>query len=336
MPALSAIRTDKPRHPELGEVRWMRDFDAALAQSAATGMPVLVLFDEVPGCETCVNYGQQVLSHPLIVEAIETLFVPVAVFNNVQGKDREVLKSFEEPEWNNPVVRIVDSKRRMLAPRVAEEWTAVPLVGAMTKALRDSGKAVPAYLALLEAEALAADRIERATFAMHCFWEGEAKLGALGGVLETRTGFLQGDEVVEVRFDPRKLSFGDLVSKARELECAGRVFARSDSQLSQARKVIGDAAARSDEPMKPSLKDDKYQLRERPIAGVPMTELQAARVNAVVGAGKDPAEFLSPRQVELLRRLEALPDSKSPKEMIGRADLAQAWREAWGQVMSRN
>ena len=32
---------------EAGDVRWGRDFDAALANS---GKPVLVLFQEIPGC----------------------------------------------------------------------------------------------------------------------------------------------------------------------------------------------------------------------------------------------------------------------------------------------
>ena len=34
---------------EVGNVLWGRDFDAALKMSAASGKPVLVLFQEVPG-----------------------------------------------------------------------------------------------------------------------------------------------------------------------------------------------------------------------------------------------------------------------------------------------
>lgn len=34
---------------EIGHVDWGRDFDAALEKSAASGKPVLVLFQEVPG-----------------------------------------------------------------------------------------------------------------------------------------------------------------------------------------------------------------------------------------------------------------------------------------------
>lgn len=34
---------------EVGDVHWGRDFAAALAMSAESGKPVLVLFQEVPG-----------------------------------------------------------------------------------------------------------------------------------------------------------------------------------------------------------------------------------------------------------------------------------------------
>lgn len=34
---------------ELGQVDWQRDLDGALAQSKATGKPLAVLFQEVPG-----------------------------------------------------------------------------------------------------------------------------------------------------------------------------------------------------------------------------------------------------------------------------------------------
>lgn len=49
---------------ELGRVSWLRDYKAALGQSKLTGKPVLLFFQEIPGCSTCVNFGRDVLSHP--------------------------------------------------------------------------------------------------------------------------------------------------------------------------------------------------------------------------------------------------------------------------------
>ena len=41
---------------EVGNVQWGRDLDAAFKNSAETGKPVLVLFQEIPGCSGCLLY----------------------------------------------------------------------------------------------------------------------------------------------------------------------------------------------------------------------------------------------------------------------------------------
>ena len=62
---------------EIGDVRWQRDFDAALENSAKTGKPVLVLFQEVPGCSGVQEFGREVLTNPLIVAAMENEFIRI-------------------------------------------------------------------------------------------------------------------------------------------------------------------------------------------------------------------------------------------------------------------
>lgn len=294
-----------PAHKELGAIRWSRDFNAALAESKATGKPLLILFDEVPGCHTCVSFGETVLSHPLIVEAAEDLFVPVAVFNNIEGADRAVLKSFNEPEWNNPVVRIVDAQRTELVPRVDGDYTAHGIVSAMAAALKKSGREAPGYLSLLAQEVDHAPK-EKAVFSMHCFWEGEAKLGGIEGVLATRTGFADGKEVVEVTFDPDRLKSATLLSRARDMAC-----------------IVDRAGA----DLKPSAKDDKYQLRGTAFESLPMTPAQATRMNAALGDADAAKRILSPRQLALLESIKSAPNVKWPSA-IGRDDLAAAWRDA--------
>ena len=105
--------------PELGRVAWQRNLDGGLEQARAADKPLFLLFQEVPGCHTCVSFGEQVLSHPLLVEAIESEFVPVAIYNNRGGHDREVLGRFDEPAWNNPVVRLLGPDGRDLVPMQA-------------------------------------------------------------------------------------------------------------------------------------------------------------------------------------------------------------------------
>ncbi|MEE8171034.1 MAG: VPGUxxT family thioredoxin-like (seleno)protein, type 2 [Phycisphaerae bacterium] len=322
--AADESRADRP--PELGGVEWQRGFDAALLAATSQDKLLLTLFQEVPGCGTCVSYGDRVLSHPLIVEAAETLFVPVAVFNNIKGADKRTLQSFNEPAWNNPVVRIVDSKRRTLR-HVKEDYSVAGLAGAMVAALEQSKRSVPTYLRLLAEETGArSGATQRATFAMHCFWEGESALGAIQGVVGTMPGFIDKLEVVEVEFDPARLSFDELLSRARQQDCASRVFARSDAQLAAARGQVGQAAVRSDDATRPD-KQPKYYLAQTPLKHVPMTELQACRVNAALGRKSDPKPFLSPRQLALLRTIEAQPNHDWP-EAIGAPDLIAAWRAA--------
>lgn len=48
--ALTAYGGQTTKNPiEVGDVQWGRDFDAALENSAASGKPVLILFQEIPG-----------------------------------------------------------------------------------------------------------------------------------------------------------------------------------------------------------------------------------------------------------------------------------------------
>lgn len=102
------------------------------------------------------------------MEAVENHFVPLCVYNNTKGdEDARVLKAFQEPAWNNPVIRILDGRKKDLADRIADDWTVRALALAMKDALEKSRRKVPAYLDLLAAEEAARSRgIETAVFGM--------------------------------------------------------------------------------------------------------------------------------------------------------------------------
>ena len=286
---------------ELGRVHWLRDFELAKAKSEREEKPLFLLFQEVPGCQTCVSFGDEVLSHPLLVEAIEDEFIPVAILNNKGGADRRVLQQFKEPAWNNPVVRFVNATGEDLIPRRDRIWQSAEIADRMATALRAANRPVPTYLSALREE-LAPSTIERATFAMGCYWAGEACLGALPGLLSSRTGDLAGREVVELRFDSSQLSYRELLSRAQKLGCADSVFAHGDEQLSIARKVYGNQArlARGT-TASASDRNQKFHLkRSRRLANLDLTPTQATRLNHKVWAQQDPAAHLSPRQLKAL------------------------------------
>jgi hypothetical protein len=273
-----------------------------------------VLFDEVPGCQTVQRFGGEVLSHPLIADAAETLFVPVAIYNNTGGRDREVLASFGEPSWNNPVVRILGTDRRMLAPRFAGDHTAAGLARTMIAALREVKAEVPAWLEFVAADH-PHEKKDRAVFSMYCFWSGEAAIGATDGVLSTRAGFLDGREVVEAVYDPSVISRERLTELARAAHATYRA---------------GTAGA----AIRASEKDTKYKLRRDTLRFVPMTETQASRVNGALSAGGDVFLLLSPSQRRLHAAIAANPHA-GWVDAIGAADLREAFDRALAPVSSR-
>jgi hypothetical protein len=165
---------------ELGHVHWLRSMEEAQAKSKAENKPILILFQEIPGCATCRNYGTDVLTMPLIVEAIETHFIPLAIYNNKPGADADVLKRYNEPAWNNPVVRAVDLYGKDIAVRLSGNYSAAGLASWMTQVLIKNRGRAPQYLQLLADELQAKQRTpSKLTYSMYCFWTGEALFGKL-------------------------------------------------------------------------------------------------------------------------------------------------------------
>lgn len=104
----------------------------------------------------------------MIVDSADDLFVAACIYNNTSGDaDERVLKSFDEPAWNNPVVRIIDAGKKDIVPRMATEWTVEVVARGMVDALKEAGREPPPYLALLSTEESARARpLEQAVFAM--------------------------------------------------------------------------------------------------------------------------------------------------------------------------
>lgn len=318
---------------ELGQVEWIRDFESGVTQAKSKNKPLLVLFQEVPGCSTASGYGRNVLSHPLIVEAIETLFVPVAIYNNTGGDDRKVLDSFGEPSWNNPVVRIMTPDRNELTPRLSGNYTKAGLVNAMVAALKSSGQEVPQYLSLLAQELSAkSGSEEKAVLAMHCFWTGEAKLGNIKGVTSTRPGFMGGYEVVELEFNPGIITYEQLLKKARSKKVASHIFTANGTQSETAKEIVGEGSVSNIGAFRAD-RNPKYYLSRTTYSHVPMIELQKARVNAAIGSLQSPDKFLSPRQLELLGYIAQNDELDWPDTVTG--DFDSTWEQAVSLVNSR-
>lgn len=265
------------------------------------------------------------MSHPLMVEAIETLFVPLLIHNNKKGADEVILKRYEEPAWNNPVIRYVDSVGKDVIPRRDRVWTTGATARRMIAALKATRRPVPQYLQLTAAANVPVAK--QATFAMHCYWEGEVKLGSISGVLDTRAGWIGKKEVVHVTFDPAVVSYVKLLKTAQQFECASTVFAHDKEQLRVASVQVGDAAVNlppeSDQrPVRYG--EQKYHLRRTPLRFLPLTRIQLVKVNSAVFAESDYRRYLSPAQVSLEKQIQsALRKDKSRLHGLAAPDDAK-------------
>ena len=270
---------------ELGKVRWYRSYDKALEIASQEDKDVLLLFQEVPGCSTCRNYGHNVLSHPLMVEAIEDLFVPLAIFNNKGGKDKEVLNKYNEPSWNNPVVRIIDPKGKDVVKRIGNDYAAISLYKRMKEALLKKGKVLPEYFKLLEGE-LAINvnsNLKEKCYKMYCFWTGEKQFGKLNGVLSTKSGFSNRAEVVKVTYDPTLIS-EELLD----------VYANENSSYS----------VKNSNDYRLAKNDLHYYLKHTAYRFIPLTEVQKTKINSALGYRESTKKYLSPKQLKWYNELQ--------------------------------
>lgn len=287
---------------ELGRVTWNRNYEEALSLAENQGKSVLILFQEVPGCATCRNYGHNVLSHPLMVEAIENEFIPLAIYNNEGGEDRKILAKYNEPTWNNPVVRIVDAKGDNLVKRVAGNYSALGLFEAMKTALIRQNRPLPGYMKILgeELKAAAHGNVQQADFKMYCFWSGEGHLGRAEGVIATQPGFMSGHEVVRVWYDAEVTNADQLGKHAKQASCS---------------PIASKSGFRAD-------KDPQYYLKQTDYRFLPLSPLQKTRINSAIGKRGTPEVYLSPLQKRWL---------SSAKE-TGKVRYAEEFNRSWWEM----
>jgi Thioredoxin-like len=245
---------------EVGKVRWGRDYEAAITVAKSTGKPVFLLFQEIPGCAGCKQFGRDVLGDDKVVRAIEKNFTPLLIPNNSSGKDAEILSRLGEPAWNYQVVRFLDAAGRDLIPRKDHVWEAPELLERMSLALQKAGR--PKMLV---------DATKRVAIAQYCFWEGEMKIGAIEGVKRTEAGFLDGNEVTLVDYDPAEISLDDLTKKAKAAGVASQIFTNQQGYK------------------KAPASDQKRQLQGTKYANQALTPEQATKVNAFVRTAPDKA-----------------------------------------------
>lgn len=301
---------------ELGRVSWLRNLQTGQQKSKESGKPILILFQEVPGCSTCKNYGSGPLSHPLLVEAIEQYFIPVCIHNNKAGTDKAALTLFNEPAWNNPVVRIVDKNFKDILGRLAGDYTSYGLVSKINAALVVCGIKIPGYLNLLEQEFRAKQfGSSQAIIGMYCFWSGEKTYGKLDGVIATNAGYMGGSEVVTIQYDQSKIGLEELIKFGKLQNNADRLFTNENSKINSI-PISKQSSFRQDA-------ETKYYLYKSDYKYVPMTDMQATKLNAALGHGLKDDSMLSPKQIQYYKSILDKDKSKL-KSQIGNG-IVDGW-----------
>ncbi len=299
----------KSQSIELGTVKWHRDYDEAIKKAKEENKALLILFQEVPGCSTCQNYGKNVLSHPLMVEAIENEFISLAIFNNNKGQDAKVLKAFNEPAWNNPVVRIVGLDGKDIVVRVAGNYSADGIFNAMRKALYALGKDIPSYFQFIEAAIQLENNpgIQERNYQMYCFWSGEKHLGDHEGVLMTNPGFMNGHEVVQVHFDENRIAVEKLDEEARKANC----------------KLVEKPGIFQQD------KDPQYYLKQSIYKYLPLSATQRSKINVAIALKQNPIELLSPKQKFWLSEID---QGNLEKKVRYDKDFIVVWKDLVNKI----
>jgi hypothetical protein len=332
------------KNEALGRLNFKHDassFQLALEESRHTGKPVLLIFQATNGAPDAVAMGTSVLSHPLLIEAAESLFIPVFVdITGTSPDDVQLLARYHENRHHDTVVRIVNCKGNDLAVKLEGSRCSV---GNIARAMRDvldrKSSEVPNYLRLLEEERRALvdvpSKAVRTTakvivFTTKATKNAEISFAELNGVIAVECGKLTGRRAVKVTYDPEVID-----CKAVFLHALFHVYVESVYWTDHQQKIsVQSQLLKVDDP--PFLdelgatpfsrgKDPKHFLRTTLLRYVPLTSLQALKANLAVS--KDQLnlvdDLLSPRQLTILKAVE----TRRPRKETIDVSISDAWRQ---------
>ena len=131
----------------------------------------------------------------------------------------------------------------------------------------------------------------------------------MDGVLSTRSVWVGDKEVVHVTYDPQVIEYQSLLKHARKMECTATVYTYDDNQRKIADLAKIDNVVEWDDSLETRLvarPEQKYYLRNSILAHLPLTELQAVKLNVALSSGDQDSAmtYLSPRQRRLLKRIQ--------------------------------
>jgi hypothetical protein len=229
------------------------------------GRPILVVRpDRFTACQ------DEAFHHPLLREAMAEHFRTVCL------RDEE----------GGPAIVMHHADGMLMSDLSSATPSASEIARLMVAALERIGQSPPPYLQLIRMECAKGAR-SRAVFRAVCAWDGAAALGRVDGVLGVESGRGADDTLIEVMFDPDVISRADLAARAEMVGCRGTEM-----------QVLADAPELMENP------EPYFWLSHTDFRYLPLTPMQAMRINAALRDREDPRIWLSPRQIALLDEVE--------------------------------
>jgi hypothetical protein len=279
---------------------------------------------------------RRAFSHPLLVEAAESLFLVVLKF----VKEQEVVKEGLQLDL---IIRILDSKGNdIVDPLRSGDVNISCILGLMTRGLHAAGIKIPMYLLLLKYEqegkkCLFPDgslkRIDRqAVFGTSSPQECEVFFGEFDGVFSTSLGLIDRCHVIEIGYNSTLICYCKLIRYALQERIIDLIYHKTNDEKIAALieiKNIDSAVKLAPFPgiIKPSI-ETKYALRQTMLRYVPLTDLQATKANRLIALGvfNEATHLLSPKQGSILMRCINNKSKEALKEVIN-LPINEAWRE---------
>lgn len=281
-----------------------------------------------------------VFLHPLILEAIETLFIPVAIIpNRVDGQQSHLL--------NVTSIGFMDSSHQnLLEPISCQEFSIRTILEtAMSYVLKKNDQPIPTFLAdMMLSYPIDKGRERRAWFGFHDKLPALDEFRSINGIQCWQLGGFANqadDPVVEIVYDYTETCYSALLrqvltlltSRQIVLYCqsndermAARVEINKLSGFGKYERQIAVVQVSKSNVFEPLIDNNCFAaIRQTPLRYVPMTAYQASKSNQFILDGQyDKATaLLSPRQVKILATVVST-GSKDFFDVVG-YPIIDAW-----------
>jgi hypothetical protein len=317
------IETHFVQFQQTGSVHWYRNDRTALAEAnpESESPPLFIYLHRATSIQ---GESGSVFFHPLAVEAIETLFLPVA-HDGDSGTGPEILENLQ---FEQTAIIMTDHGGNLLTDPVVDDASLEHVTAAMIDSLSAAGLQIPEYLRIVYGESRGAGEYETAVVTQHCFWSGEVELGVTEGILGTEPGAIEKAEALRITFDPQTISYRELLEEAKALGLLDRAFPMNEEQYSTANEVLDEKQIAYFNEIKyvpvRNEKHYKFYLGKTTYRYVPMTSRQSIMVNNALFFEEDPSHFLSPRQVQMYDYIKGR-QNKKWQSHINDDDFRESW-----------